>query len=114
MKAIAVGFAALMALALPAAAQDSATDTNTNGTQQYQPGTGGTSKPGVKGDTGSKNGPAAGSASEGAGTGVSGSDKMDPNNPADGTNSNAAGSDESNVPGDAGGKSGPATTAPSK
>ena len=83
-----------MALALPAAAQDSPTDKNTNGTQQYQPGTGGTSKPGVKGDTGSKNGPAAGSASEGAGTGVSGSDKMDPNNPAGDTNSNAAGSDE--------------------
>jgi hypothetical protein len=39
---------------------------------------------------------------------------MDPNNPAGGTNSNAAGSDESNVPGDAGGKSGPATTAPTK
>ena len=30
-----------------------------NGTQKYQAGTGGTSKPGVQGDTGSKNGPAA-------------------------------------------------------
>ena len=107
MKAFIIAGAAAIALAAPALAQDTnpANSNSTNGTQQYQPGTGRTSKPGVQGDTGSKNGPAAKDSSGQQ------SDKM--NSGSEGASTGAAGSDNSNVPGEAGGKAGP-SQAPSK
>jgi hypothetical protein len=103
MKALLIGYATAFALVVPVLAQDtnSADPNSTNGTQQYQPGAGGTSKPGVQGNVGGKNGPAA--------KDPSGSAKMNPGSSAsEGASTGTAGSDESHVPGDAGGKNGPA------
>lgn len=67
------------------------------GTQQNEPGTGGVSKPGVPGEVGGTNGPAAKDA-----------DAMKPNAGTSGTTTGAAGADDSKVPGLPGNKSGPA------
>jgi len=95
MKTIAAAVGAIALLTAPVLAQDT---TPTGGTQQNEPGTGGTSKPGVKGDPGGKSGPAAndaGTEPSSSGSATSGTD-------------GAAGSDNSKVPGQPGNKSGPA------
>jgi hypothetical protein len=93
MKSLAIGLSAILLLSAPALAQD---PSPVGGTQQNDPGTGGTSKPGVQGDVGGKNGPAArdaGAPAPDAGTSES--------------STGAAGSDNSKVPGLPGNKSGP-------
>ena len=90
-------FAAI--LTLPALAADT-DQLQKNGTQQYQPGTGGQSKAGQNGLPGNKSGKADPSANSGAASGESGMAAPD--------SGNAAGSDNAKVPGAAGNKSGPA------
>jgi len=99
---VGLALAAMSAIVLPAVAQNDATENNPT-EEQYAPGTGGTSKPGVEGLPGNKSGPATdqSGASEGAGSEQSGA------NPDD-----AAGSDNSKVPGLPGNKSGPAEENP--
>lgn len=94
MKRLAAALSAAMLFAVPAFAQN--TDA-VGGTQQNEPGTGGTSKPGVQGDVGGKNGPAA----------KPGDAASSPANTPAGT-SDATASDNSKVPGLPGNKSGPA------
>ena len=94
MKAFVIAVAACTLLAAPALAQD---PNPVGGTQQNEPGTGGTSKPGAKGDEGSKNGPAAKDAKA-----------MNPEQGNSDPSNGAAGSDNSKVPGMPGNKSGPA------
>lgn len=93
MKSLALALSGFVIFATPALAQD---PSPVGGTQQNEPGTGGTSKPGVQGDTGGKNGPSAKDAGA-----------MAPDAGASGASSGAAGSDNSKVPGLPGNKSGP-------
>lgn len=93
MKAVVIA-AALAFVALPALAQE---PNLAGGTQQTEPGTGGTSKPGMKGDPGGKNGPAAKDAGELPSNNASSS----------GVGTGTAGSDNNKVPGMPGNKSGP-------
>ena len=96
MKMFTVALSAGLVLAMPALAQDSKP---AGGTQQNEPGTGGTSKPGVQGDVGGKNGPAAIPNDAG--------NAHPPGNPSTG-GASATANDNSKVPGLAGGKSGAA------
>jgi hypothetical protein len=94
-RTFSIALATVTLLATPAFAQD---PNAVGGTQQNEPGTGGTSKPGTAGDVGGKNGP---SAKEGSGAAA---------NTNSGTSSATgapAGSDNSKVPGLPGNKSGP-------
>lgn len=98
MKFFAAALAAAILLAAPALAQN--TDA-VGGTQQNEPGTGGTSKPGVQGEVGGKNGPAA-----------TPNDAGNAHPPANTSGSStAAATDNSKVPGLPGNKSGPAEKA---
>jgi hypothetical protein len=105
MRALLTGtaLAALTAFAIPAMAQSSNQNSvpeNNPSMTNPEPGTGGTSKPGVEGLPGNKSGAAtdsdSSSSSEGAASGQSG------------TANDAAGSDNSKVQGLPGNKSGPA------
>ena len=102
---IGIALAAIAALVVPAFAADN-DQLNKNGTQQYDPGTGGQSKAGQNGLPGNKSGATDPDANSGAATGEEGMESADPNT------GNAAGSDNAKVPGKPGNKSGP-SAAPS-
>ena len=97
---IGIALAAIAALVVPAFAADN-DQLNKNGTQQYEPGTGGQSKAGENGLPGNKSGATDPDANSGAATGEEGMGNADPNT------GNAAGSDNAKVPGKPGNKSGP-------
>jgi hypothetical protein len=100
----AMAIAALVAAPWPVWAQSdtSQSDVQNQNGRQHAPGTGGTSKPGVRGLPGSKSGPAvtpSGKTSSGSSSGTAATTRQ---------------RDQSGVPGLPGSKSGPAVTSPNK
>lgn len=98
---IGVALAAIAALVVPAFAADTE-QLDKNGTQQYEPGTGGQSKAGKDGLPGNKSGQSMDSNSDAAGSSAAGDASGE-----QGNTGNAAGSDNAKVPGLPGNKSGP-------
>jgi hypothetical protein len=102
MKSFIVGSLAAASLIAGALINPSQAQTQTN-QQQNQPGTGGTSKPGVQGLPGSKSGPTMKS------TDPTATQRAAKPESSDQTSTPTKNQDESKVPGLPGGKSGPAT-----
>lgn len=108
MRQLVASVIVLGALSLPALAQ---APPSSSSQDQYQPGEGGRSKPGLPGEPGNKSGPAVEPSGSGAATGERGAAAMPGHDGAPNERA-AAGSDEAKVPGKPGNKSGLAAQPP--